>query len=652
MPHGSTASIKAYLREGDIEVRQFDFNIEIYDRMLTPEVLSQLWKQTPWDKDLPAPTPGAPGRTRVGAMLARRVDEIIAGIEESVSVLKTLDKFYDPDSYRKAVATVDAAILLISASSWELDEALKNPATALAAAKDPSVNVYLPYIEEQIDKLATKKPEMLGLNVIWPRQMIPAISIALMAKEKLPGLHVSIGGDYPTFIEHVLMETPEMFEAFDSVILSEGEVASLALAKSVEKGGGPSEVPGILYLSEGKVVKTSLPVMEDADELPIPDYDQLPLKKYLSPEPVLPIFSSRGCYWRKCTFCMRADRRTFSQRSPQQVVKDITSLSRRYKARAFHFTDNAIRPRRMAEIADGITEAGLEILWTAKTRISPEMTWDWCDQIATGGCARIVFKLESASKKVLNSMEQGFRIEDVPEKLQGLSKAGIDATLHFMVGYPGENAEDARKTIQFVERLKDTVTPYAQYYATLFGIAHGSPIYADLKKFGVKKVEERDPKDMRNPYYYDFDASGGMSREEAVKGYGEMSALFEKLMSESVRMPHDMLMRFSESQDLPGKNRTVKMLQIASTPRLADDIRAAKGYLLKGKKKFRIDETMRAFIDFMDSGKTVKQIMSELGKQLDISTSATFIFIQQLYEEGIIETDEVEKKSNPTGKKG
>ena len=43
-------------------------------------------------------------------------------------------------------------------------------------------------------------------------------------------------------------------------------------------------------------------------------YDGLPLEKYFSPEVVLPAFSSRGCYWRRCTFCARPDRRGFSQR--------------------------------------------------------------------------------------------------------------------------------------------------------------------------------------------------------------------------------------------------------------------------------------------------------------------------------------------------
>jgi len=644
MPYGSTSAVKAYLGEAGIDARQFDFNIEAYERILKPEELKRLYEQTDWKKDLSAPVPGAPGRREVGKMLADKIDLITGDISEALEVFRSSDKFYDVEKYRRALDVLDGAVLLVSAASWALEEALKSPTEAIKAALDPSVNIFYPYMEEIFKEKLAARYEMVGISVAWPRQMIPAIALASLVKKKYPDTHVTLGGSYPSMISEAMENSPELFDYFDSVALSEGEVASLGLAKAIAEGESVSEVPGILYRHGGEVKRTSLPVMEDADELPTPDFEGLDLGKYLSPEPVLPVFSSRGCFWRRCTYCLRPDRKTFSQRSPQQVVKDLTSLHRHYQARVFHFTDNAIRARRMAEIADGIAEAGLEISWTARTRFSHEMTWDWCDQVAGGGCARIIFGVESASKRILDMMDKGFRTEDVQEIIQGLSKAGIDSTLYFIVGFPTEREEEARKTMQFAEKLTESLTPYAQYHTTLFAVPRGSVIHQKPENYGIAALPQSAPNDLRNPFFYNFETKEGMSREEAVKMYGAFMNKFGELTKHPFRMPHDMLMRMSETAEKTPSERKARILKLEHIPTLADDLRAEKGYLLKGGKRFRIDGQLRKLMDLLDSKRTVRQLLKDLTESEDISMPAAYIYAQQLYDEGIIEVRGPEEK--------
>jgi len=638
MPYSSTPSLKAYLKEGGVEAVQYDFNIEAYDLMLRPEPLMTLWKKTAWSADIPLPMPEAPNRKAIKTALSGRIDAVAGSIEEALSVFRTTEKFSDPEQYSKALQTHDDAMSLIFAASSGMDEALKSPAKAVEAATDPTINVFLPYLEKLVGEIKGDIG-MVGISVVLPRQMVPAMAVASLLRKKYPKAHIALGGAYPTLVATAIENSPELFKVFDSVAISEGEIALLGLAKAIESGEKTGDVPGILFLEGDKVTRSSLPVMEDADILPTPDFDQLPLEKYLSPEPVLPAFSSRGCYWRRCTYCIRPDRRTFSQRSPQQVVKDLTVLKRRYKARAFHFTDNAIRPRRMAEIADAVGEAELEVSWAARTRFSPELTWDWCDQVAAGGCARIMLNVQSASKRVLDLMDEGFRIEDVPGVLQGLSKAGVDVTLYFVAGFPGEKADETRKTLQFTERLQDTLTPYSQFHVNLFAVAHGCIIHQEHDRFGIKSVPDRAQNDLSNPFNYEFAAPEGMNRQEAVAVYREMSDRFSRLVRRPFRMPHDMIMRLRESQETVAKSAEVRILKLESVPKLAEDIRAEKGYLLKGKKRFRIDESLRDLISLLDSRRTVKEVIQKLSKARKITAANAFIYIQTLYGEGIIEVN-------------
>jgi anaerobic magnesium-protoporphyrin IX monomethyl ester cyclase len=78
---------------------------------------------------------------------------------------------------------------------------------------------------------------------------------------------------------------------------------------------------------------------EDINSLPTPDFDGLPLDKYLSPVRVLPLQSSRGCYWGRCAFCTHSlgYGKRYQPRQPAKVAADIRQLKERYGVRYFAF---------------------------------------------------------------------------------------------------------------------------------------------------------------------------------------------------------------------------------------------------------------------------------------------------------------------------
>ena len=98
-------------------------------------------------------------------------------------------------------------------------------------------------------------------------------------------------------------------------------------------------------------------------------------------------------------------------------------------------------------------------------------------------------------------------------------------------------------------------------------------------------------------------------------------------------------------RSLGAKAPEAKLLELDLIPRLAEDIRAEKGYLLKVKKRFRIDETLSDLIDLLDTKRTLKQVINELSKARKIPATTAFVYSHQLYDEGVIEM------SKPTDKK-
>jgi len=79
------------------------------------------------------------------------------------------------------------------------------------------------------------------------------------------------------------------FLPFDRVGSARGRVP-LPRRQGVRPPGGG------IFFEEGEAVEF------------LPDFGFAPIGEYLSPEPVLPVAATRGCYWRRCRFCPRQSR--------------------------------------------------------------------------------------------------------------------------------------------------------------------------------------------------------------------------------------------------------------------------------------------------------------------------------------------------------
>jgi radical SAM superfamily enzyme YgiQ (UPF0313 family) len=97
------------------------------------------------------------------------------------------------------------------------------------------------------------------------------------------------------------------------VIVHEGETPLLNLIKHLNNEFDIRDVPNLIYKEGPEIIVNNLSSNgEDINSLPTPCSDGFPLDKYLSPELVIPVLSSRGCYWNRCTFCMINTKKIFS----------------------------------------------------------------------------------------------------------------------------------------------------------------------------------------------------------------------------------------------------------------------------------------------------------------------------------------------------
>jgi anaerobic magnesium-protoporphyrin IX monomethyl ester cyclase len=198
-------------------------------------------------------------------------------------------------------------------------------------------------------------------------------------------------------------------------------------------------------------------VLQNVDGLPYPDYSDFPWDAY--PERIVPILVGRGCGWGRCTFCgdvVTANGRGYRARSWPKVVEELTEQSERYKTRNFTFLDIKLNsdPSLWRKLTTELPEHLPNARWIASVHVGPEedngLSASQLRDAYASGLRRVTFGMESASQKLLDSMDKGTQIERNTDFLRAASDAGISVRCTVMQGYPGETPEDLRITAEYL----------------------------------------------------------------------------------------------------------------------------------------------------------------------------------------------------------
>jgi radical SAM superfamily enzyme YgiQ (UPF0313 family) len=82
--------------------------------------------------------------------------------------------------------------------------------------------------------------------------------------------------------------------------------------------------------------------------------------------------------------------------------------------------------------------------------MTPETARAW----RRAGCTEVWTGVESGSQRILDAMDKGTRLDQIPVARENLRREGIRACFFLQFGYPGETWEDIQKTIQLVRRTR------------------------------------------------------------------------------------------------------------------------------------------------------------------------------------------------------
>ncbi len=562
-PYLALPSLKAWLaRNGFPGATVWDLNLETYDHMLSRARLelalqrirarADEWgmerRDVLWPDDF--------DRFRLYADALAAGPYVAASIDEAKAAIRDPLRFHQRETYLWAMRTLEAGLKLASTEFWPSlftahnytqSNSIDSAAELFAGVDDLRGNMFREFFEgAALARIERARPDVLGISVTYGSQMVPALTLATLVKARWPEIHVTLGGGMLAYVGHRLAATAPLFGRVDSIAVFEGERPLLELCRALAAAGGAagaqagsrpdlSGVSNLLWRGPDGAPRVNgellpLPI----DDLPCPDFSDLPLHEYFSGELVLPVAPTRGCFYEKCGFCTlyTAIGPTYRERSVGHLVQDLQELQARHGTPYFYFIMDDLPPLMARQIPDAFALAGLQVRWWCDARLDErDFNAQSLPRLHAAGCRKLMFGFESGSQRVLDLIEKGTRLDEAERVIRAAHEAGISATLYTMVGLPTETWEEAEATRDFILRNAPWI---GEVSLQVFNLDMVSPMYREPARFGIARVLD-DPRD-------------GPVREDLARYLRHESA--SGMTADQVRAAFDMILS-AATQALP-----------------------------------------------------------------------------------------------------
>jgi radical SAM superfamily enzyme YgiQ (UPF0313 family) len=218
------------------------------------------------------------------------------------------------------------------------------------------------------------------------------------------------------------------------------------------------------------------------------------LEAYPSPSlagdfPIVPYESMRGCPF-SCKFC------SFPHASPKWRYKSAQKIRNDWAAYAEQNSTQHIRasdstfttpPTRLRELLRLLPEVGVG--WEAFARANALKDEETVGSLVEAHCKTLSIGFESMSDNTLKYMDKRVTATANRRAFELLRNSDLGYRISFMVGFPGESAEDYARTQDFL------VNDYSGYFMlNVFSLQDETmPVWADAEYYDLQVEDPENP---------------------------------------------------------------------------------------------------------------------------------------------------------------
>lgn len=324
--------------------------------------------------------------------------------------------------------------------------------------------------------------EVVGVSEMFTYQWKHCSKLIDAIKAARPDVLVVGGGEHFTGLPQLSLDESEV----DLVAMGEGEETICDLLKryGAWREANPDAEPagrvhewaagcaGLAYRTpdgeEPITVEERRARVLDVDNIPLPAWDLFQVMTYdenrfvsgIRKGITVPILATRGCPYR-CRYCSSPNMWTtkWIARDPKLVADEIEGYVEKYGAGNFPFHDlTAILKRDwIVDFCNEIIGRKLDISWQLPSGTRCEVVDDEvADLLYRSGGWSLNFAPESGSERVREKVKKQMKEESLFSAVDAAVKNKLNASCFFVLGFPGDEPEDMKATLQWAKRLART----------------------------------------------------------------------------------------------------------------------------------------------------------------------------------------------------
>jgi len=461
------ACLKGYLGrvQPDVEVRILDLNHRFFQT--AAERLPGLCQYCPRRND---PTCAPPELFFAGGNLSQ-AEKLFRDPERFFDKERYAESFVFYNAYyRQVLRCIDTVLMSVLANA--------NPSAEQAVRR---------LLEPDLEAILAESPDLIGFSAST-MQIAWSMTLAEMVARET-SIPIVLGGYFVSVYDAV--EVMQTHPAIDYIVYKEGELGLAGLVESLP-GAELDEVPNLVYRKNGEIIVNPERWVDDLSEIPYPDFSDFAIGDYLSPYPVLPILSSRGCHWGRCAFCEDGPNyaKKYRIRSPESVVDEMQLRAETDGVRYFLFCDQTIPAKSLERLAAAITARGLDVRYGfSGFRASRKVTPEILEKAYASGCRWLYFGVETLTQRLLDAMGKGTEVDHVLDVIRWCRELGITPYVSYFWGFPTQTADEVKEEARACMRNRDFFSVPDD--GGVFYLAKGSDVYRHPEKYDVEAIADR-----------------------------------------------------------------------------------------------------------------------------------------------------------------
>ena len=375
------------------------------------------------------------------------------------------------------------------------------------------------------------------------QQLLASLALARALKQKYPNLPIIMGGAglEDDIAGEVIRHSPQI----DYIHCGDGEISFPEMVHRLYGEQSLCGLRGLMFRENGGIEFAGrAPNFADMDQTPVPDFTEFFYARRTggyeqyegSGDVLLPVEAARGCWWGEknhCTFCgLNRSGMEFRAKSPDRVIEQLETLSRRYGVFRFNAIDNIMAPEYAGQLFGKLAATNSDI--QLHYEIRPNFSRTQLGRMRRGGLYSVQPGVESLSTHILKIMRKLSTGMRNVELIKWCTYYGINNLYNILVQFPGETVEDYHGQSEVVAKMPHFQPPYAIVKARA---DRGSPMYSEPASQSIVKMKPSDcygyifPKAFdlsRVSYYFEHEMTNTVPDEVYDELFGRVAQWQER----------------------------------------------------------------------------------------------------------------------------